>query len=103
MKKTSKFSISGGWNKAIQLTVIILISNDLSADTNYRILGTDRDLDGLAAFPAKSAVNWQWTPEQKQQADQFSRMELIRDSSGKRLWTLKVSQRSRLSDLTFNF
>ena len=91
MKKTSKFSISGGWNKAIQLTVIILISNDLSADTNYRILGTDRDLDGLAAFPAKSVVNWQWTQEQKQQADQFSRMELIRDSSGKMLWTLKVS------------
>lgn len=91
MTGTSKLPRRSSWIKAIQLTVIILIANDLSAETNNRILGTDRDLDGLAAFPAKSVVNWQWTQEQKQQADQFSRMELIRDSSGKMLWTLKVS------------
>ena len=91
MTETSKLPRRSSWSKAIHLTAIILITNGLCAESNIRVLGTDRDLDGLAAFPAKSVVDWQWTKEQKLQADQFSRMELIRDPSGAMLWTLKVS------------
>ncbi|MEI8311384.1 MAG: hypothetical protein WCH98_11570 [Verrucomicrobiota bacterium] len=56
-----------------------------------RVLGTDRDLDGLSPFPAKPLTSWQWTPEEKKRADEFSSMSLTRDPSGNMLWTLKVS------------
>ena len=56
-----------------------------------RVLATDRVLDGLSPFPPRPLVSWQWTPEQKQQAGTFSRTELIRDSSGEILCSLRVS------------
>ena len=55
------------------------------------VLGTDRDLEGLAPFPAKPLTSWQWTAEEKSRAGQFSSMTLIRDSTGGMLWTLRVS------------
>ncbi|MFZ4694827.1 MAG: hypothetical protein ACOYMV_06845 [Verrucomicrobiia bacterium] len=79
------------WGKLVLAATILLASQVLGWGGDSRVLGTDRDLDGLAAFPARSVVSWRWSVEEKQQADQFSRMELTRDSAGAMLWTLRIA------------
>ncbi|MEI6167816.1 MAG: hypothetical protein WCS52_11525 [bacterium] len=73
------------------LVFAVLLAASLTYGSDVRILATDRDMDGLTAFPAKPVVSWQWTPEEKRQADHFSRMELSRDSAGAMLLTLNLS------------
>lgn len=74
------------------LAVLFFVANAFPcAGAEDRVLGTDRDMDGLAAFPARPVVSWQWSPEEKRQAEQFSRVELARDSAGAMLLSLKVA------------
>ena len=70
---------------------VLLATVSLTYGSDARVLATDRDMDGLTAFPPKPVVSWQWTPEEKRQADQFSRMELSRDSAGAMMLTLKIA------------
>ena len=61
------------------------------AEREFRILATDRDLDGLVPSGPKSISSWRWTPEQKAGAHRYSQMEISRDSAGRLLWTLRVA------------
>ena len=78
--------------KALVLVVATLITTaSIDLAEAGRVIGTDRDLEGLAAFTARPVVSWLWSKEETSQASKLSRMELNRDSTGAMLWTLQVS------------
>ena len=69
--------------KALVLVVATLITTaSIDLAEAGRVIGTDRDLEGLAAFTARPVVSWLWSKEETSQASKLSRMELNRDSTG---------------------
>ena len=79
------------WKELAAVVVTLITTASIDSAADGRILGTDRDLEGLAAISARPVVSWLWSKEEISQASQFSRMELNRDSTGAMLWTLQVS------------
>ena len=76
----------------ILLTVLWVVGTAvIDSAAASRVIGTDRDLEGLAAFSARPVVSWLWNKDEIKQAGLWSRTELNRDSSGAMLWTLQIS------------
>ena len=90
MKKYIRIEARWFENACVGLAVF-LSAVSLTHGAVARVLATDLDFDGLAVFPAKPVVSWQWTPEEKQQASQYSRVELSRDASGSMTLSLQIS------------